>query len=97
MNNLNRILKHIRAFNKLTQQQLEEKTGIDRAYVSEIESGKKTPSLEVLEKYSVAFKIPLSTIFLFAENYKEKVGFKNVMKKGLTETALKFLDWIAKE
>jgi transcriptional regulator with XRE-family HTH domain len=97
MNNLNKILKHIRAFNKLTQQQLEEKTGIDRAYISEIENGKKTPSLKVLGKYSVAFKIPLSTILLFAENYEEKVGFKNVMKKRLTETTLKFLNWIVKE
>lgn len=97
MNNLNRILKHIRVFNKLTQQQLEEKTGIDRAYVSEIESGKKVPSIEVLQKYSTTFKIPLSTILLFAENYEEKMGFKNTIKKGLTGTALKFLDWVVKE
>lgn len=97
MNNLNRILKHIRVFNKLTQQQLEEKTGIDRAYVSEIESGKKIPSIEVLEKYATAFDIPKSAILLFAENYEEKVGFKNTIKKGLTGTALNFLDWVVKE
>ena len=96
MNNLNKILKYIRDFSQLTQLELEGKIGVTRSYISEIESGKKTPSLEVLEKYSSEFKIPLSTIMLFAENYEQKVGFKNNLKKGITGTALKFMDWIVK-
>jgi len=96
MNNLNKILKHIRIFNHTTQLELAENLGMSRSYISEIESGKKTPSLEVLEKYSVAFKIPLSAIILFAENYDKKVGLENIMKKNLAGATLKFLNWIVK-
>jgi transcriptional regulator with XRE-family HTH domain len=97
MNNLGKILKHIRVFNDLTQLELSKKLNISRSYISEIESGKKIPTLEVLKDYSVNFKIALSAIMLFAENYEEKINFKNTIKKGLTGTALKFLDWITKK
>ena len=41
MNNLGKILKHIRVFNDLTQLELSKKLNISRSYISEIESGKK--------------------------------------------------------
>ena len=97
MQNLGKILKHIRVFNGLSQGEIENKFNISHPYASRIETGKVMPTMEVLEKYSSEFKIPLSAIMIFAENYEEKVGFKNAMKKGLTGTALKFLDWIVKE
>jgi transcriptional regulator with XRE-family HTH domain len=52
MNNLGKILKHIRVFNDLTQLELSKKLNISRSYISEIESGKKIPTLEVLRDYS---------------------------------------------
>ncbi len=95
--NLGKILKHIRLFNKLTQLELSEQINLSRSYLSEIESGKKIPQISVLEDYARVFDIPLSHIMLFAENYDEKITFKKSLKKAVTGTALKFLDWVTKE
>jgi DNA-binding XRE family transcriptional regulator len=93
--NLPKILKHIRTFNKLTQVELSEKLSINRSYISQIEKGVKKPTNETLQKYSEAFDIPLSVIYLLAENLDNK-GFKNKAKKLLTKSSLNLLDWICK-
>jgi transcriptional regulator with XRE-family HTH domain len=92
---LPKILKHIRTFNKLTQLELSEKLNISRSYISQIEKGIKNPTNETLQKYSEVFDIPLSVIYLFAENLDNK-GFKNKAKKLLTKSSLNLLDWISK-
>lgn len=97
MTNLGWMLKNIRIFNHLTQLELSDKIKLSRSYLSEIESGKKTPTIEILKKYSNYFDIPLSAILLFAENYDNKKDLKNKAKKILTKNTLKFLDWICKE
>ena len=91
--NLPKILKNIRTFNKLTQLQLSKKLNISRSYISLMERGIKNPTNETLQKYSEIFDIPLSVIYLFAENLEDK-EFKNKAKKLLTNTTLRFLDWI---
>lgn len=60
-------LRLIRVFHDLKQFELAEKLGISRSHVSEIEAGSKTPSVELLERYSKTFGIPISSIMLFAE------------------------------
>ena len=93
---LPKTLKHIRTFNKLTQVELSEKLSISRSYISQIEKGVKNPTNETLQKYSEAFDIPLSVIYLFAENLDNKEDFKNKAKKLLTKSSLNLLDWISK-
>ena len=88
---LQRILKQIRLFNRITQAELSAKIVVSRCYISEIENGKKTPSLEILNKYSEAFDLPVSVILLFAEN-----GDKTSVKHKLTKAVLSFLEWISK-
>ncbi len=44
------------------------KLGISASYLSEIEKGRKNPTLELVEKYAEIFKIPASSIMFFAEN-----------------------------
>jgi len=92
-----RILKHIRIFNKQTQLELAKNLNISRSYISEIESNNKTPTIEILQKYSDVFNIPLSTIMLFAEEYEDKKGLRKKAKSLLAKTAIDFLDWICKE
>lgn len=64
---LNEALRLIRVFHDLKQFELAEKLGVSKSYISEIEKGTKTPSLELVEKYSNFFKLPVSAIMFFAE------------------------------
>lgn len=45
--------------------------GISPSYLSEIENGKKQPSLDLLKKYAQLFEIRLSSLILLAESYEE--------------------------
>jgi len=94
--NLPKILKQIRTFNKLTQLELSKKLDISRSYISQIEKGIKKPTNETLQKYSEAFDIPVSVIYLFAENLDNKEDLKSKAKKLLTKSSLSLLDWISK-
>jgi transcriptional regulator with XRE-family HTH domain len=40
---------------------------VSRSYLSEIEKGTKTPSLDMLDKYADEFGIPRSSILFFSE------------------------------
>lgn len=47
----------------LTQEQLAEKVGINRAYLANIENGKNTPSLEVAKNISAVLNMTINEIF----------------------------------
>jgi transcriptional regulator with XRE-family HTH domain len=64
---INEALRLIRVFHDLKQNELAERLAISKSHISEIEKGGKTPSLELIEKYSQEFKIPVSAIMFFAE------------------------------
>ena len=57
----------MRVFHDLKQVELAEKLGVSKSYVSEIEKGNRTPSLDVLQSYASAFDVPLSSILFFSE------------------------------
>ena len=57
----------------LSQEQLAERCEMDQTYLSQIERGKRQPSLKVLRKIAGALQIPLSDLFLNAE-VREKEG-----------------------
>lgn len=65
---LNKALKIIRTFHDISQSDLSGRLGISNSYLSEIESGKKQPTIDILTKYSENFDIPLSSILFFSEN-----------------------------
>jgi transcriptional regulator with XRE-family HTH domain len=64
---INEALRLIRVFHDLKQFELAERLKVSKSHISEIEGGHKTPSLELIEKYSVEFRIPVSAIMFFAE------------------------------
>jgi transcriptional regulator with XRE-family HTH domain len=68
---LDNALKMIRVFHDISQKQLAERLGIAPSFLSEIESGKKQPTLSLLEKYSEEFKIPVSSILYFSESLRD--------------------------
>lgn len=75
---LGRALRLIRRYHELTQEQLASRIGISKSFVSEIESGDKRPSLDVIESYSAEFKIPVSSIMIFSEQLERRTSTSNV-------------------
>lgn len=64
---INEALRLIRVFHDLKQFEAAERLGISKSHISEIEKGNKTPSLDLIERYSQEFRIPVSAIMFFAE------------------------------
>jgi transcriptional regulator with XRE-family HTH domain len=87
-------LKLLRDFHDLTQQELAEKLQVSRSYLSEIESGKKTPSMEIIDAYSRVFKIPKSSLFYFIEALEDE-SVSSSPKAKLAEKILRVMRWIA--
>jgi len=54
--NLGQKIKYVRELRNLSQGELAEACGISAPYASEIESGKKRPSVKTLEKIAIALK-----------------------------------------
>ena len=65
---LSQALRLIRTFHDLKQVEAAELLGISKSYLSEIESGLKAPTLQLVERYAEAFEIPASSILFFSEN-----------------------------
>ena len=64
-------LKMFRTIHGYKGKELAEMLEISPSYLSEIENGKKSPPYELLEKYSSAFDVKLSTLILFSEDYSK--------------------------
>jgi transcriptional regulator with XRE-family HTH domain len=78
----------IRILNGNTQSQIAEKAGLSQDYISCIESGKRKPTIDTLEKLLGAYGINFSDFFAVAENY---VNIGKTDKKFLIKL-LKFQD-----
>lgn len=62
---LGKKIKTLRNEAGLSQERLGELTDLDRTYISDIERGKRNPSLKSLEKLAKALKISISDITNF--------------------------------
>lgn len=89
------VLKLLRIYNDYTSSSLASEMGISQGYISDLENGKKEPSLDVLKKYSKIFKIPVSSIVLMAENF-EKTEEKKKFKDKLHGYMIKLLSGVEK-
>lgn len=89
---INQALRLIRTYHDLSQTELCTEIGISNSYLSEIESGKKQPSLEILQRYSAEFDIPLSSILFFSENLKE-LKPSDKIKKNIAGKIISILQW----
>ncbi len=86
-------LRLIRVFHDLKQQELAERLELSKSYVSELESGKKVPSMDVVQKYSDAFGIPASSILFFSENL-ENPSKATRTKSAIAGKVLQFLQLV---
>ncbi|HLZ52473.1 MAG TPA: helix-turn-helix transcriptional regulator [Candidatus Acidoferrum sp.] len=56
-------LRALREQKKLSQGDIEEKTGLLRCYISRVENGHTVPAIETLEKLARALEIPMYQLF----------------------------------
>lgn len=72
---LGEALRLIRVYHDLKQKQVAERLDISTSYLSEIEKGHKTPSLDLIQRYSDIFGLPVSSIMFFAESVEDGGAF----------------------
>jgi transcriptional regulator with XRE-family HTH domain len=56
-------LRTLREEKKLSQVDIEKRTGLLRCYISRVENGHTVPAIETLEKLARAFEVPLYQLF----------------------------------
>lgn len=89
---LNEALRLLRAYHDISQSELCADLGVSNSHLSEIESGKKQPTLELLGKYSKRFEIPLSSLLFFSENIGNGVTEK--FRLGAAKKVVSLLQWV---
>ena len=60
-------LRAIREEKKLSQGDIEKRTGLIRCYVSRVENGHTVPALDTIEKFARALEVPLYQLFYDGE------------------------------
>jgi transcriptional regulator with XRE-family HTH domain len=78
-------LRALRDEKKLSQGDIEKKTGLLRCYVSRVEHGHTVPSVETLEKMARALEIPMYKLFYESE---EPPKLPNLLKRKSAEDIL---------
>ncbi len=94
MSSISKAVRLLRIFHDTSQTQLAKDLGISNSFLSEIESGAKAPTLQLLEKYSKRFDIPISSLLFFSESLKS--GKESSKMRGkVSAKILKLLEWLA--
>jgi transcriptional regulator with XRE-family HTH domain len=60
-------LRGLREHKKLSQADIEERTGLLRCYISRVENGHTVPSVDTLEKFARALEVPMYQLFFDGE------------------------------
>jgi transcriptional regulator with XRE-family HTH domain len=71
-------LREMRDERKLSQGDIEKRTGLLRCYISRVENGHTVPAIETLEKLARALEIPLYQLFYEGE---EPPKLPNLLKR----------------
>ena len=90
---INEALRLMRVFHDLKAVELAQQLGISQSYLSEIESGKKEPSLELIGKYAERFRTSPSSILFFSEDLSQ-TGKRKKIKDLFRKKTIDFLQKI---
>ena len=71
-------LRELRVAKKLSQGDIEKRTGLLRCYISRVENGHTVPAIETLEKMARALEVPLYQLFYDGE---EPPKLLNLLKR----------------
>jgi transcriptional regulator with XRE-family HTH domain len=61
-------LRSIRGEKKLSQGDVEKRTGLLRCYISRVENGHTVPAIETIEKFARALEVPMYQLFTTGTN-----------------------------
>jgi len=86
-------LRLIRNYHDLNQTELAQKLNISKSYLSELESGKKTISVDHLNKYASVFNVTVSSLMLFSEKL-ESNSLSEKTRIYAADKIIKIMDWI---
>ena len=75
-------LRELREEKKLSQGDIEQRTGLLRAYVSRVENGHTVPAVETIEKFACALEVPMYQLFYDGE---EPPKLPNLPKRKTTD------------
>jgi len=88
-------LRLIRVFHDMKQSELASRLGISGSYLSEIERGKKEPSLDLVERYSAEFEMPMSSILFFSESIDDAGAASEKARKSKGVIAKKVVSFLS--
>jgi transcriptional regulator with XRE-family HTH domain len=91
---LSEALRLIRVYHDLNQTELAHKLKISKSYLSEVESGTKTPTLTLVNDYAKEFDIPASAILFFAESIDESPTSRSRAREFVSERILRVLQFV---
>jgi transcriptional regulator with XRE-family HTH domain len=94
---INKALKVIRQFHEMKQCALALELDISKSYLSEIESGKKPVTLEMLNKYSEVFEVPTSSLIFFSENLEKGTLPSSKFKKVVASKIVSVMEWFVEK
>ena len=72
-------IRELRKAKKMSQAELAGATGLSDNYIALVEQGKRSPSLETVEKIADAIKVPYDELFYFQPQGSKKVLEKNLL------------------
>jgi transcriptional regulator with XRE-family HTH domain len=81
-------LRLLRRAKNMSQGDIEERTGLQRCYVSRVENGHTIPSLETLVKMAHALEVPLYKFFYEGEEPPQVPPRQSAMKQTTDEWGL---------
>lgn len=84
-------LKLLRRYQGINQANLAKKLGVSRSYISELESGNRTPSIDLLRRYADVFNVPVSSLVFFAEALEDKEHLSGRLEKAKGAIAKKII------
>ena len=89
-------LRELRQEKKLSQGEIEERTGLLRCYISRVENGHTVPAVETLEKFARALEVPVYQIFYDGEKPPKPRGLPNKTDKTAFGSTGKDARWLSK-
>jgi transcriptional regulator with XRE-family HTH domain len=61
-------IRRLRTASGITQEELADRSGIDRSYIGGVERGDRNPTLMVIAKIAAGLGVPISTLFLYGQH-----------------------------